>query len=72
MLAKLTSKNQITLPKTVMSHFAETEYFDIHAEAGNIVLVPVNVAHGDTVRAKLALLGIKENDVKAAIQWARK
>ncbi len=29
MLAKLTSKNQLTLPKAVISGFPNAEYFDV-------------------------------------------
>ena len=43
MLAKLTSKNQLTLPKAVMADFKEAEYFDVTNEHGRIVLTPVRV-----------------------------
>ncbi len=72
MLTKLTSKNQITLPKKVMSHFANTKYFNICEESGKIILVPVKVTNGDAVRDKLTLLGINHNDIQTAIQWVRK
>ena len=38
MLAKLTSKNQLTLPQAVASAFQGTEYFDVTNENGRIVL----------------------------------
>lgn len=41
MLAKLTSKNQITLPKAAVSSVDETDYFDVTVENGRIVLTPV-------------------------------
>jgi bifunctional DNA-binding transcriptional regulator/antitoxin component of YhaV-PrlF toxin-antitoxin module len=72
LLTKLTSKNQITLPKKVMTHFGGTEYFNVREEAGRIVLTPVKMSQADAVRDKLALLGIDQNDVEAAIKWARK
>ncbi len=43
MLAKLTSKNQITLPKAIIAAFEGTEYFDVTAEEGCIMLAPVRV-----------------------------
>lgn len=71
MLAKLTSKNQLTLPKGITAIVGPTEYFDVEARNGQIVLTPVRIQRGDAVRAKLAELGIGEADVAAAIDWAR-
>ena len=70
-LAKLTSKNQLTLPKAVTAAVEATEYFDVTAENGRIVLTPVRVNRADGVRAKLAELGLSETDVKDAVAWAR-
>jgi hypothetical protein len=72
MLAKLTSKNQLTLPKAVVSDFPGTEYFEVTEENGRIVLTPVRLTRADAVRAKLADLGITEDDVAEAVAWARK
>ena len=71
MLAKKTSKNQITLPKAIISHFPDTEYFDVREEDGHIVLVPLRPSRADEVRDKLAQLGLAEADVADAVQWAR-
>ena len=71
MLAKLTSKNQLTLPKAVISGFPNTDYFDVAEENGRIVLTPVRVTRADAVRAKLAELGLSEGDVSDALAWAR-
>lgn len=71
MLAKMTSKNQITLPKSVVSQIPASDYFDVEVEAGRIVLTPVRVQKADAVREKLAQLGIDEADVAAAVAWAR-
>ncbi len=35
MLAKKTSKNQVTLPKKALQDIPETEYFDVTARAGS-------------------------------------
>ena len=71
MLAKLTSKNQLTLPKAVTAAVEATEYFDVTTDNGRIVLTPVRVNRADAVCAKLAELGISETDVSDAVAWAR-
>ena len=72
MLAKLTAKNQLTLPKAVLAAFPEAEYFDVTEENGRIVLAPVRVTRANAVRAKLADLGLTEADVAEAVAWARR
>jgi hypothetical protein len=72
MLAKKTSKNQITLPKAVVSRFPGVDYFEVSEEDGRIVLQPVRPSRADEVRTKLAQLGIVPDDVKRAVKWARK
>ena len=71
MLAKMTSKNQITLPKAVLSQVARTEYFEVAIDGGRIVLTPVRLQKADAVREKLTALGIVESDVADAVAWAR-
>ena len=71
MLAKLTSKNQLTLPKAVTTAVEAIDYFDVTTKNGRIVLTPVRVNRADGVRAKLAELGLSETDVKDAIARAR-
>ena len=72
MLAKMTSKNQLTLPKSVTAAVGPTEYFDVEARNGQIVLTPVRIQRGDAVRAKLAELNLSEQDITDAVRWARK
>ena len=72
MLAKLTSKNQLTLPKAVVGRFPGTRYFEVHAEEGRIVLVPAKVTSLEPVWRKIESFGITEKDVGAAVRWARK
>ncbi len=72
MLAKLTSKNQLTLPKAVVSDLKGYEYFDVTKEKGRIILTPVRLTRVEAVRAKLAELGVDENDVAKAVTWARR
>ncbi len=71
MLAKITSKNQLTLPKSVTQAVGATEYFDIEARAGQIILTPVRIQRGDAVRAKLAELDLTDADMAEAVAWAR-
>jgi len=72
MLAKMTSKNQITLPKAVVSGVDAADYFDVTVENGRIVLTPVRIQQAQAVRDKLEQLGITEQDVEDAIAWARR
>ena len=72
MLAKLTSKNQLTLPKAVVSSVDETEYFDVTVENGRIILTPVRVQQARAARDKLEELGITEQDIDDAVDWARR
>lgn len=71
MWAKLTSKNQLTLPKSAVQSVGQAEYFNVTVEAGRIILTPVRSQQADAVRAKLEALGIGEQDVNDAIAWAR-
>ena len=71
MLAKKTVKNQITLPKAVMTRFAGVEYFDVSTDGNAIVLRPLQASRADEVRDRLAQMGIDEQDVAAAVTWAR-
>ncbi|MEQ1657774.1 MAG: AbrB/MazE/SpoVT family DNA-binding domain-containing protein [Hylemonella sp.] len=71
MLAKITAKNQLTLPKSVTQAVGATEYLDVQVREGQIILTPVRIQRGDAVRAKLAELGLGEADVLDAVRWAR-
>jgi bifunctional DNA-binding transcriptional regulator/antitoxin component of YhaV-PrlF toxin-antitoxin module len=71
MLAKMTVKNQITLPKAVATRFGGVEYFDVSTDGASITLRPLRESRADEVRQKLEELGINEQDVADAIQWAR-
>jgi hypothetical protein len=71
MLAKITAKNQLTLPKAVTNAVGPTEYFDVQARDGQIILTPVRIQRADAVRAKLAELGLQEQDLTDAVGWVR-
>lgn len=72
MLAKLTAKNQLTLPKSITRAIEEAEYFDVKVEDGQIILTPVKIQRANAVRAKLAALELSEQDIADAVAWARK
>ncbi|MDT8376834.1 MAG: AbrB/MazE/SpoVT family DNA-binding domain-containing protein [Mariprofundaceae bacterium] len=71
MLTKKTSKNQITLPKSVITHFPDVDYFDVQEEGDKIILLPVRPNQAEKVRQRLAGMGLNDQDVKDAIAWAR-
>ena len=71
MLTKKTSKNQITLPKSIVTHFPDVDYFDVREEGDKIILLPVRTNQAEKVRQRLSEMGLDEQDVKDAIAWAR-
>ncbi len=73
MLAKITSKNQITIPKKIIDQIPDTKYFDVDLRDGIVMLKPLRIYDTDLdiIRSKIKKLGIKENTVADAIQWAR-
>jgi hypothetical protein len=71
MLAKITSKNQLTLPKSITAAVGPAEYFEVETRNGQIVLTPVRIQRADAVRAKLAELNLDEQDVADAVAWVR-
>jgi len=75
MLAKKTSKNQITLPKRIVQQLPDAEYFDISLRDGEVILRPVVIrASGEWLKAareKIRDLGLTEKDVEGAIRSAR-
>ena len=76
MLAKKTSKNQLTLPKEIARAFPDAEYFDVSVKDRKIILMPVKITPADMnlegIRDKMEKLGITEDDVGEAVKWARK
>ncbi|MBI5587984.1 MAG: AbrB/MazE/SpoVT family DNA-binding domain-containing protein [Deltaproteobacteria bacterium] len=76
MLAKKTSKNQLTLPKQVAGIFQGIDYFDVTVKDNAIILKPVKMTPAEStiesVRDRIAALGLKEEDINKAIRWARR
>lgn len=71
MLAKLTAKNQLTLPKSITREIGNAEYFEVKVADGQIILTPVRIQRADAVRAKLAAIDVSEQDIAEAVAWAR-
>jgi len=73
MLAKLTTKNQITIPKKILTKLPDVKYFDVELKDGLVLLKPVKVYETDLegIRAKIKKLGLSENCVAEAVSWAR-
>jgi len=59
MLAKKTSKNQVTLPQKVLQDIPETDYFDITAQSGVLILRPATL---DDPGSRLAVVRQNSND----------
>ena len=70
-LAKRTSKNQLTLPKAIVEATGPADYYDVVCEEGRIVLTPLHPGAADEVRARLEEMGIGEEEVAEAVSWAR-
>jgi hypothetical protein len=73
MLAKITSKNQITIPKKIIEKIPNVKHFDIELKDGIIIMKPIKFydTNLDQIRAKVKKLGLRENSVAEAIKWAK-
>ena len=73
MLAKITSKNQITIPKKIIEKIPNVKHFDIELKDGIIIMRPIKFydTNLDQIRAKIKKLGLKENSVAEAIKWVK-
>ena len=73
MLAKMTSKNQITIPKKIIAQLPDVEYFEVELKDGVVMLKPLKTYDTslERIRTKVQKLGLQENTVKEAIEWAR-
>ncbi len=73
MLAKMTSKNQITIPKKIVDQMPRVKYFEVELKDGKIELKPLRVYETDLekIRSKMKNLGLKPNSVREAVEWAR-
>jgi bifunctional DNA-binding transcriptional regulator/antitoxin component of YhaV-PrlF toxin-antitoxin module len=74
MLAKITSKNQLTIPKKIMDKLPGVKYMEIVFEDGEIRLKPVRSYDTDLkqIRDKMKMLDLNPDSVNEALKWARK
>ena len=61
MLAKMTAKNQLTLPKSVTNALGPTEYFDVQTRDGQIILTPVTREYIHSLRGKYKGKGLMKS-----------
>lgn len=73
MLAKLTSKNQITIPKQIVDQIPEARYFDVELNGEVVVMKPLKIYDTDLekIRAKIKKMELKPDCVAEAVEWAR-
>jgi len=73
MISKITTKNQITIPKKIMNQIPDAKYFEVELKDGDVLLKPLTFYDTDLrgIRAKLKKLGLKSNSVAEAVGWAR-
>ena len=70
-LAVVSDKNQLTLAEGILANFPDADCFEAAVENGRIVLTPYEITNIEGVWAKIAALGITEEDIADAIKWAR-
>ena len=80
-LSKVSSKNQVTLPKEIMGRYPGISYFEIRDAGAEIVLAPVKTVPADRngkaqktlakVRQHFSERGLTEKEVDDAVAWAR-
>lgn len=73
MLAKLTAKNQITIPKKIIDQIPQVRYFDVELNGEVVVMKPLKTYDTDLekIRSKIKKLGLKPDCVAEAVKWAR-
>ena len=71
MVAVLTGDNQLTIIDGILAEFQYGDYFEVAINDGRIVLTPIEPAPIEEVWAKIEALGVTEEDVADAVDWAR-
>jgi bifunctional DNA-binding transcriptional regulator/antitoxin component of YhaV-PrlF toxin-antitoxin module len=73
MLAKITSKNQITIPKKIIEKMPNVKHFDIEFKDGVVIMKPIKFydTNLDQIRAKIKKLELTEDSVAEAIKWVK-
>ena len=70
MLTKITSKNQITIPKKIVDQLPDVQYFDLQIKEGIVLLKPVKIydTNLEQIRSKMKKL---DEQAKLAGERAR-
>lgn len=71
MLAKITAKNQLTLPKRVVETLGNPSHFEVEIDGDRLVLTPSRPGSASAVRRKLQALDLLDSDITDAVAWAR-
>jgi len=75
-VAKLTSKNQLTLPVKIVREYPDVRLFDVSVREGEIVLSPLRTYRPSpallSARRKFRELGLSEKDIAEAVRWSRR
>jgi bifunctional DNA-binding transcriptional regulator/antitoxin component of YhaV-PrlF toxin-antitoxin module len=73
MLAKITSKNQITIPKKIIEKMPDVKHFDLELKDGVVIMKPIRFydTNLEQIRGKIKKLGLTEDSVAEAIKWAK-
>ncbi|HUT43128.1 MAG TPA: hypothetical protein VMW95_02235 [Desulfobacterales bacterium] len=73
MLAKLTTKNQITIPKQIIDQIPDARYFDVELNGEVVIMKPLKIYDTDLekIRSKIKKMGLKPDCVDEAVKWAR-
>jgi len=71
--AKITSKNQIAIPKKIMDQIPDTRCFEVDFIDGAVVLKPLRTYSTslEAIRSKIKALDLKLDCVREPIKWAR-
>jgi len=70
MLAKLTAKNQITIPKKLVDQLPDVKYFDVQLKDGVVVLKPLRVYDTDLgqIRSRIKKLSAEPSMCSRSIK----
>ena len=73
LVAVFTDENRLVLSSEAVSELQlqNGDYFEVQIRDDSIVLTPIRAPTKETIWAKIAALGITEEDVADAVKWAR-
>jgi len=70
-IAKLTAKNQLTLPASAVQALGRPSHFRVHVSQGALILFPARLASDEEVLSRLTRRGMAPEvveEVRAALQ----